>query len=107
MTQRSVFEPAPLPAGDKALYRAVARKARLARSLVAFLKVLRLPDEHRGIISYEVWPHIGALAEEMQLGTWLTILKARQVGISWLLAAYMLWLSTFRPGSTIGNYIHE
>ena len=37
----------------------------------------------------------------MQLGTWLTILKARQVGISWLLAAYMLWLALYRPGSLI------
>lgn len=40
-------------------------------------------------------------AEQLCAGEWLWILKARQLGITWLMAAYVVWLVTFHERRTI------
>lgn len=38
---------------------------------------------------------------------WLRILKARRLGVTWLFAAYAVWLMTFRKMYTVGYIIHK
>mgnify|MGYP001602614461 CR=1 FL=1 len=39
-------------------------------------------------LDYAPWPHLNALAQECEAGQSQVILKARQIGVSWLLASY-------------------
>lgn len=52
-------------------------------------------------IPFELWAAQEDAADLMQHGGNLIILKTRQVGLSWLLAAYAVWAMLFEPISTI------
>lgn len=55
----------------------------------------------RRTVRFELWgPQYGALLE-MTTATRLVILKARQLGLSWLCLAYALWLLVFHAPATI------
>lgn len=58
---------------------------------LTFLATCRIEDTYRGVIAYELWPHIREVAQRLEAGDNLILLKARQLGISWLAAAYMVW----------------
>lgn len=49
----------------------------------------------------ELWPHLLARARAWESGDSEVILKARQLGISWLLAAYALWRAMYQPGAVV------
>ena len=52
-------------------------------------------------IPFHLWPaQVGALAL-VQRARWTCILKARQLGESWLVLGYALWLLLFRPAATV------
>lgn len=71
----------------------------------AFLKYVWIKGPgglgHKGAIRYELWPELEQLARDLQSGDSLAILKARQVGGSWTVAAYVEWLAINSPGSVI------
>jgi hypothetical protein len=50
---------------------------------------------------FELWPAQFYVAEEITKHQKLILLKARQLGFTWLCIAYALWLMLFRPGSVI------
>ncbi|MBX3059327.1 MAG: terminase family protein [Anaerolineae bacterium] len=52
-------------------------------------------------ISFQLWPFQTAVLRGFLQHTLVTILKARQLGITWLVVAYALWLMLFRPGSIV------
>lgn len=52
-------------------------------------------------VLFEPWPHLMDLAGEWEGGESQVVLKARQVGISWLVAAYMVWKARYNPGATV------
>lgn len=79
----------------------LARTTTSAPEFPAYLRQCYIEDAHRGVIPYELWPHIIDLAERLARGESLIILKARQLGISWLIAAYARWLAQYRPGSLV------
>jgi hypothetical protein len=54
----------------------------------------------RGWTPFRLWPAQLALAEQLQAGGSFVILKARQMGLTWLVAGHALWLMLFRPAST-------
>lgn len=66
-----------------------------------FLAHVCITDANRGVIPMELWPHLVERAEAWERGESEVVLKARQLGISWLLAAYALWVAMYRPGSTV------
>lgn len=75
-------------------------------NFVSFLKLVRIqepPDPQRpdsgGIIPFELWPHILSFADTLQHSKLISVLKARQVGATWTVAAYVCWLMNVRPGS--------
>ena len=57
---------------------------------------VRISDDTLGSIPFEVWPcHLDAI-DALEADKYLIILKARQIGMSWLYgAAYPLYLATF------------
>lgn len=50
---------------------------------------------------FKPWPHQVELAPVLERGDSVVVLKARQLGISWLLVGYVLWVMIFRPGSLV------
>ena len=77
--------------------------ARCYRSVAYFIaNYCQIEDPIQGEwIPFDLWPE-----QESTLGTIFTnllviILKARQLGLTWLVLAYGLWLMLFRPSATV------
>lgn len=47
-------------------------------------------------VKFKLWPGQRKVAEQLVRGEWLAVLKARRLGLTWLLVAYAAWLLTFR-----------
>ena len=52
-------------------------------------------------LRFELWPAQLQVLDLLLLHRLLVILKARQLGMTWLLLGYALWLILFRPIATI------
>ena len=51
----------------------------------------------RGVFPFLLWPRQTELVHLFLAFQKVLILKARQLGISWLICAYVLWIALFRP----------
>ena len=58
-------------------------------------------DDPVATMPFHLWPAQSDLLHAMVAEKLLLILKARQLGISWLACAYALWLCLFRPGKLV------
>lgn len=58
-------------------------------------------DPELGKIRFEMWPVHYQLAGFIVSCDRIIILKARQLGVSWLLASYALWKTSFKDGSNV------
>lgn len=83
------------------------RQARL--DFVAFLGFVQIQDVHGtgehveeaiDAIKFDLWPHLVERAQSWQAGTDEIVLKARQLGLSWLAAAYALFVA-LKPGKNV------
>lgn len=54
-----------------------------------------------GVMPFALWDAQEALLADMTANRLLLILKARQLGISWLVCAYALWLCLYKPGKVV------
>lgn len=54
-----------------------------------------------GVMPFRLWPDQQSLLSSMIDERMLLILKARQLGISWLCCSYALWLCLFKPGRLV------
>ena len=88
-------------ADERAAVAEILRAEMARRSSPHYLRMARIEDAHRGLIDIEPWPHLMERAAAWQQGDSEIILKARQLGISWLAAAYAAWRATYQPGSMI------
>jgi len=59
------------------------------------------PPPGRGKIRFEKWPHIMEMVQAIIDRRLIVILKARQLGFSWLVAAYAVWLLLFHDGAVV------
>ena len=57
-----------------------------------------------GVIRLQQWPHILQMAAALLKHRLIIILKSRQIGASWLMAAYDLWWVKFHPSSNVFLY---
>lgn len=76
----------------------------LARlSFLYFLKFCKVkqPAPGKGRIPFELWPHIIEIAEAFLTGKHVVVLKARQIGFSWLVAAYVAWHMRFKENAVV------
>lgn len=70
-----------------------------------FCKLIEAPDALEGgrpggIAPMEMWPHILVTIKALLTHRFIVILKSRQIGLSWLLAAYSLW-KTYKYGTKV------
>ena len=77
-----------------------------SKSLPHFLRAIRIlepavPGEagSGGAIPFQPWPHLLDMAAACVENRLLAVLKARQIGATWLVAAYLAWLASYRPGT--------
>lgn len=52
-------------------------------------------------VKFELWPEQARTLKTLLNNLLVVILKARQLGFSWLVLAFALWLMLFRPAATI------
>lgn len=55
----------------------------------------------KGWISFSLWLEQEASLETIHLNQLVIILKARQLGLTWLVLAYFLWLMIFHPSAAV------
>jgi len=65
------------------------------------IKYGRIKDDLLGIIRFEPWDHLVNCIHAFLRYDEIVILKARQVGLSWLCAGYALWKALFFEGSRV------
>jgi hypothetical protein len=69
-----------------------------------FIRSLTIEEpngDDTAIIPFDLWPMQEAALDAVQEHPRVIILKARQLGITWLIIAYALWLCLFHPGKTV------
>lgn len=80
------------------------------QSFVIFLALVMIAERRRdptgmtvdgAAVRYQRWPHLMATAARWQHGGHEIVLKARQLGLSWLAAAYALWVALRQPGAMV------
>lgn len=66
------------------------------------IKYIKIYDSVQGNwIDFDLWPAQEQVLEDIVDNLWVTILKARQLGLTWLCLAVGLWLAIFYPISII------
>lgn len=71
---------------------------RLINAFGYFLKFCQIEDkQNKCAIPFKLWPRQQAILHDITDDPRLIILKARQLGLTWLTAAYCLWLAMTRP----------
>jgi len=58
-------------------------------------------DRSKGIVKFLPWKHLYLVVQTVEGHTRIVILKARQIGISWLMAGIGLHTALFKPGSAV------
>lgn len=66
-----------------------------------FLKYVWVEETGRGAVRFQRWPHLIDLFETILNNRLTIIMKARQLGVSWTLAAYCCWRMVSRPMSRV------
>ena len=75
--------------------------ARVVGNPRKFYEQVKISDPKRGAILFEMWPHLMELIDSFEADRLHVVLKPRQVGISWLIAAYALKVALTRPNSRV------
>lgn len=65
-----------------------------------YVKILE-PPPGGGIIKFQKWDHILEMVEALRLYRLDVIVKSRQLGLSWLLAAYALWTVLYHEAAVV------
>jgi hypothetical protein len=66
------------------------------------LNYVRIYDAtEKAWIPFELWPEQQDVAVDLTVEKLMVILKARQLGMTWLVLAYALWLMLFYPAATV------
>ncbi len=78
----------------------------VSRSFLDFLGYVKIlePPPGRGVIEFELWPHLVELAEGFGQFKLLDVVKAKQIGVSWELAAFSLWTAMYHDGAAVLEY---
>lgn len=74
------------------------------RRFLRYIKIVDAPVPGKtggGIIPIELWPHLNEVIDTFLNETLIVVLKARQIGLSTIIAAYILWYALFFMGANI------
>jgi len=70
--------------------------------IAAYCWVFNATDE--AWIPFELWPAQAWALTQLMTHKLVVILKARQLGFTWLILGYALWQMLFRPAATVGIF---
>src|SRR3990167_1520093 len=84
---------------DAETLQAVSQRVTEFATRLVFYSEPRPPNQ--GIQPFQPWPWQTGLLSAWQRGGDHVVLKARQLGVSWLLAIFGLWMVMFVPGANI------
>jgi len=59
------------------------------------------PTNKGGVIDFVFWPHLVEIIKCLLNDRFITILKSRQIGVSWIWAEYAIWLTITREASNV------
>lgn len=80
-------------------------RLQLARvDFVSFLPYVKIQNTERygsAVLDFEVWPHLVDTADLFERQRFVIVVKPRQVGLSWQIAAYVLWTGLFHQGANV------
>ena len=68
------------------------------------VKITEPPDafgQGGGVIDFQMWENLQEMVLLLGTHRLLSVLKARQVGLSWLIGAYALWKAQYFEGSVV------
>lgn len=72
------------------------------RDFKEFLKYVRIQDTDpfsgKVEMPFVLWPHLEVMTDTLLANRMVIVLKARQIGITWLIVAYMYWLAAYHEG---------
>ena len=71
------------------------------RTWLGYVWILDPPPDGRGHTQFEIWPYMDEAIPLLCQNRLVTWLKARQIGASWLLAAYALWVAQYQYGAKV------
>lgn len=78
------------------------------RAFLGYVRIQEPPDPLSPLggepISFEIWPHLVEMAGDLLTEKKIVWVKARQVGATWLTAAYVCWFAMFRENSIISLF---
>ena len=66
-----------------------------------FYQFVKISDPNRGTLTFVLWLHLIELIDSFAKHKLHIVLKARQIGLSWLIAAYALWVALTQPNARI------
>lgn len=66
-----------------------------------FLEYIEISDPLKGQVKFEQWSHLVEALGLFLTNRLIIILKARQIGFSWLLAVYAVWVAYTKQGANI------
>lgn len=94
---------APATTEEQAKLQSTARFVLSSRSFERFLDFVYImePPPGAGRIKFAKWPHNLQMARDLTEHRLICTLKARQLGWSWIMAAYAVWNMMFKEGSLV------
>jgi len=73
-----------------------------AESSIYFLKTYgHIIDANEGVFPFDLWEHQKSSLNIFTSHRLIIILKARQIGMTWLMAGYALWKALFNEGANV------
>ena len=69
-----------------------------------FLEHVRIEESQGngvGVVPFAMWPHLVEVTKLLALHRLIVWMKARQIGATWLLAAYCVWKAQYKPSSLV------
>lgn len=84
----------------------IEERSRIEVSFLRFLKWVRLIipptlGKPGKVITLEQWPHVMMMVAALLSYRHISVMKARQIGLSTIIAAYVLWLILFHKGAVV------
>ena len=63
-----------------------------------FLKYTKIQEPGELQVEFQFWPHLKDFVHKLSIHNLIDLIKSKQIGISWILAAYALWKIYTLPG---------
>ena len=68
---------------------------------LTFVRIQNTDTEGAAEMVFEKWPHLIESAELLERHRRVIFLKARQIGLTWLMASYALWTAIYHDGAVV------